>query len=420
VAEPQKGGRVLLPGERRWVTVRMVEKEPDGAVTVAVADDGGRARLVTLSPLEVQDVRVLTRDRSADSARVLAGMWTHWMSAANHNARTTMLAATTLRPYIHQANAVYGAMQPQPMLRFLLADEPGTGKTIMAGMYLREMQRLGLIRKALIVAPAGLVTKWQADFKRFFGGGLRRVTADTVREHALDVDHDMWVVSLELAAGNGNVQDALRPDKAGWDVVVFDEAHRLTPTAASFMRVGRLLAVPAPRALLMTATPHRGSEWLFRHLLYLVDPEVYPDPGMTPPKDEHDLPKLKPGPIHYLRRMKESLVHNDGQTPLFKGRTAENLAVPLSAVESALYTQALDMVDAYFPPSAQPLARMVYGKRAASTLYALRETLLRRRDHMGGTETPTTPTCWTARKSPGSRTPTRWPHVRRRKSSANW
>ncbi|HYO18279.1 MAG TPA: hypothetical protein VES02_06400, partial [Dermatophilaceae bacterium] len=108
-------------------------------------------------------------------------------------------------------------------------------------------------------------------------------------------------------AMNGNVQDALRPDKAGWDVVVFDEAHRLTPTAATFMRVGRLLAVPAPRALLMTATPHRGSEWYFRHLLHLVDPEVYPDPGMDAPKDEHDLPKLKPGPIHYLRRMKESL-----------------------------------------------------------------------------------------------------------------
>ena len=178
----------------------------------------------------------------------------------------------------------------------------------------------------------------------------------------------------------------MRPDKAGWDIVVFDEAHRLTPTAATLMRVGRLLAVPSPRVLLMTATPHRGSEWFFRHLLHLVDPEVYPDPGMAAPKDEHDLPKLKPGPIHYLRRMKEALVHNDGVTRLFKGRTAENLAIPLSAVEGALYRQALDMVDLYFAPSAQPLARMVYGKRAASSLYALRETLLRRRDHMGEPE----------------------------------
>ena len=79
--------------------------------------------------------------------------------------------------------------------------------------------------------------------------------------------------------GEPAVQDALRPDSAGWDLVVFDEAHRLTPTAAGFHQVGRLLAANTPRALLMTATPHRGKEWLFRHLLHLVDPDVYPDPG---------------------------------------------------------------------------------------------------------------------------------------------
>ena len=170
-----------------------------------------------------------------------------------------------------------GAMLPQPELRFLLADEPGTGKTIMAGLYLREMQKLGFVRRALVVAPAGLVTKWQADFARFFGGELRRITNETIQQHGLSAPHDMWVVSLELAAVNPAVQEAIRPDRAGWDIVVFDEAHRLTPTAETFHQAGRLLAGNTPRALLMTATPHRGSEWLFRHLMHLVDPEVYPD-----------------------------------------------------------------------------------------------------------------------------------------------
>jgi SNF2 family DNA or RNA helicase len=96
---------------------------------------------------------------------------------------------------------VYGTMLPQPYLRFLLADEPGTGKTIMADLYLREMQRLGLIKRALIVVLANLATKWQEDFDRFLGGGLRRITAGTVREHALDTAHDMWVVSPELHKG---------------------------------------------------------------------------------------------------------------------------------------------------------------------------------------------------------------------------
>jgi hypothetical protein len=283
-----------------------------------------------LTDAEVERVTVLTDDGAADSARVLAGLWTRWMTAAGANANATVLASTPLRPYAHQSNAVYGAMLPQPWLRFLLADEPGTGKTIMAGLYLREMQKLGFVNRALVVAPAGLVTKWQADFERFFGGELRRIENQTIQQHGLAAPHDMWVVSLELAAINPAVQEAIRPDRAGWDVVVFDEAHRLTPTAQTFHPVGRLLAKNTPRVLLMTATPHRGSEWLFRGLLHFVDPEVYPDPGSDP---KAELRPIKPGPIHFLRRMKEGLVDYDGRTPLFKGRTAHNKPVPLNSVE---------------------------------------------------------------------------------------
>jgi superfamily II DNA or RNA helicase len=377
----ESGQRVRLPvGVSGWVTLDLAQATPDGGAILYVVDDTGAMHKVALNPDQCDQVAILSADGGAPSSKVLAGMWTRWMGAAATNATTTLLASSPLRPYAHQANAVYGAMLPQPYLRFLLADEPGTGKTIMAGLYLREMQRLGLIRRALIVVPANLVTKWQADFRRFFGGGLRRITADSAREHALDTNHDMWIVSLELAAVNGAVQDAIRPDRAGWDVVVFDEAHRLTPTAGSFHQVGRLLARNSPRALLMTATPHRGSEWLFRHLLHLVDPAIYPDPG---DKKDDTLTPLRPGPIHFLRRMKEDLVDYDGVTRLFKGRTAANFRIPLSSREYAIYAQAQEMVDRFFPTNAAPLARMVYGKRTASTLFALGETLQRRRDHMG-------------------------------------
>ena len=125
----------------------------------------------------------------------------------------------------------------------------------------------------------------------------------------------------------------------------------------------------------MTATPHRGSEWLFRHLLHLVDPEVYPDPGGDP---RQSLTGLRPGGIHFLRRMKEDLVDYDGVTRLFKCLHATNHRVPLNAVELDIYEQALGLVDRFFAPSARPLARMVYGKRAASSLHALAETLRRR------------------------------------------
>ena len=95
---------------------------------------------------------MLTEDGGGDSTAVLAGLWTAgWRRQCG--ARSAALASSPLKPYAHQMNAVYGAMLPQPCLRFLLADEPGTGKTIMAGMYLREMQRLGFVRRALVVAP---------------------------------------------------------------------------------------------------------------------------------------------------------------------------------------------------------------------------------------------------------------------------
>lgn len=378
----EPGQRLSLdgPGLPAFATVRFAQPDSDGGWTLVVVDDLSALHEVQIPAGDTRIASVLISDGTAKSARVIAGMWTRWMAAAATNAESTLLASTPLRPYAHQANAVYGAMLPQPLLRFLLADEPGTGKTIMAGLYLREMQRLGLLRRALVVVPAHLVSKWQEDFDRFFGGGLRRISAETVRQHGLSTTHDLWVVSLELAAVNPAVQDAIRPDKAGWDLVIFDEAHRLTPTAANFHQVGRLLAKNTPRALLMTATPHRGKEWLFRHLLHLVDPAIYPDPGTDIGRH---LAPLRPGPIHFLRRMKEDLVDYDGTTRLFRGRTATNHAVPLSSREYAIYQQALTMVDTYFVPGAQPLARMVYGKRAASSLYALGETLRRRSLHMG-------------------------------------
>jgi len=381
----ESGQRVHIPGKNvpHWVTIDAAIPN-DGGWTLYLRDDDDVIHKADLSASEVDSATVLSHDGDGNSPRVLAGLWTQWMAAAGANANATLLASVPLRPYAHQSNAVYGAMLTQPKLRFLLADEPGTGKTIMAGLYLREMQKLGLVTRALVVAPAGLVTKWQADVARFFGGELRRITNDTIQQHGLSDPHDMWIVSLELAAVNPNVQDAIRTDRAGWDVVVFDEAHRLTPTAESFHRVGRLLAMTTPRVLLMTATPHRGSEYLFRHLLYLVDPDVFPHPGMDPKATFH---QIKPGPVYFLRRMKEDLVDYDGVTKLFKGRTAHNEPVPLNSVEYPYYQEAIDLVDEYFPSTAAPLAKMVYGKRAASTLHALAETLKRRRDLMGSEST---------------------------------
>ncbi len=376
----REGHRISLPGEGDYREVDGAIPSGDGSWTLFVNGPAGLQK-VQLSASGAGDVEVLDTDGKADSAMVLAGLWAEWMRRAAATSRGSALVTVPLQPYPHQVAAVYEAMLPQVGLRYLLADEPGTGKTIMAGLWLREAQRLRFVRRAIIVSPAHLVTKWQADFERFFGGGLKRITAETVRQDALATTHDTWIVSLELAAVNQAVYEAVHPDRSGFDTVVFDEAHRLTPTAVQYHRVGRMLAHNTKRALLMTATPHRGSERLFRSLMHLVDPEVFPEPGDA---DSESSFHLRPGPLHFLRRMKEEIVDLDGATKLFKPREARNVAVPLNATERAFYDEALDLVDRFFPPVAVTLAKMVYGKRASSSLHALAETLRRRRDKMGG------------------------------------
>lgn len=390
-----QGQRVRLPGRADILVIQDVVTAGDGC-TLYVAPEAAPEDItrVPLAAGEAVGVEVLRADGRADPRQVLAGLWNEWMRHSVASAKATALASTPLRAYPHQTLAVYGSMLPQPVLRFLLADEPGTGKTIMAGMWLREAQRLGLAKRVLVVAPANLVSKWQEDFERFFGGQLRRITAETIRQDGLSTPHDTWVVSLHLAAQNVAVQEAIHPDRYPWDAVIFDEAHNLTPTARTFHQVAEMVASKTPHALFMTATPHRGDEWTFRRLLNLVDPSVFPAIA-KPPEARGDkqpavqLGAVKPGSLHFLRRMKEQLVDYDERRRLFEPREALNVKVNLDNREGHYYELALGLVDDFYPVKARGLAKMVYGKRAASSLRALRETLSRRRKNMG-TGTPVT------------------------------
>ena len=399
-ADELLGQRVRLPGEAAMVLVDECIQRADRLelFVTDIADIGdGSFRKVSLTPDQAAALEIVATDGGAAPEAVLAGLWTEWMLDAARAAASTVLVSTRLRPYPHQMDAVYGRMLPQPLLRFLLADEPGTGKTMMSGLWLREAQRLGLVKRALVVCPAHLIGKWQADFERFLGGGLREVTAETVRWNGLaSTQADTWVVSLHLAAANPQVREALHPNEAGWDAVIFDEAHRMTPTAETFHRVGRELSADVAHALFLTATPHRGDERYFRELLHLVDPTIFPStadssaPSPPPAVDAQLARKLiRPGSLHFLRRMKEELVDYDSNTRLFREREAFNLKVRLNATERQFYDASQDIANTYFPVRGRQLAAMVYGKRAASSLHALACTLRRRLERMGTSDGPT-------------------------------
>ncbi|MFG2712276.1 helicase-related protein [Streptomyces goshikiensis] len=373
-----KDDRLLVDGV--LVTVVAVSQERAGFSCIVRSPTRGLDEVFVRFG-DVAGCKVPASDGSGHSGRAITAVWAQWMRWAIPRIRSTVLATRPLRPYAHQDDAVFGVMLSQPKLRFLLADEPGTGKTLMTGMYLAEGRRRGLVPgKTVIVVPAHLVGKWIGELKRFFGIDAHRITAEIGRE-PLDLrgDVDVWVVSLDLYTYNTDVRRKIVGSRASWSLAVFDEAHRLTPTS-QYLSAARQLGDAAHHLLLLTATPHRGKEHYFRALLHLLDPAIYP---WDPTEKTYDH-ALRPGRDNFLRRMKEDLRGLDGE-PLFRPRFAETREVFLTPAETDAYEAVMGYVDTWYS-SDSVLARSIYGKRAASSVTAALETLRRRRAALSGSQ----------------------------------
>ncbi|HEX5144413.1 MAG TPA: SNF2-related protein, partial [Mycobacterium sp.] len=374
---PAKGRQVRIDGA--LVTVRDADWAGEGAIELFVLDAAGQPLRVLLSEQQLAAGLVPANDRGGDPDRALTALWGRWMQHAVPRIRSAVLATRPLRPYAHQDDAVHGHMLNQPRLRFLLGDEPGTGKTIMAGMYLAEGHRQGLIQgRTVIIVPAHLVTKWERDLRRLFGVDARRITTEVAADPAdLDPRYDTWIVSVDLFTHNADVRRKVAGRRASWSLAIFDEAHRLTPTSQS-LAAAREVASHTHHLLLLTATPHRGKEHYFRGLMNLLDPTLYPwDLRRTDYESA-----LVPSRLSFLRRMKEHLVDHDG-SKLFQARFSETVSVDLTPGEAAAYDAVMDYVDAFYADNAT-LARSIYGKRAASSFYAAAATIDRREAALKG------------------------------------
>ncbi len=275
-------------------------------------------------------------------------------------------------PLPHQITAVYESMLPRQPLRFVLADDPGAGKTIMAGLYIRELIMRADARRILIVAPGSLVDQWREEMFEKFGLEFRVFTKDLEAATPSgnpfeDIDH--LIVRLDQMSRNEDLQDKLCA--AGWDLAVFDEAHKL---AAHFFgsklektgrfRLAEKLGAQTRHLLLMTATPHNGKEEDFQLFLSLLDSDRFYG------KFRDGVHKVDCSDL--IRRMvKEKLVKFDG-TPLFPERRAYTVNYNLSDLEAALYEAVTDYVKTEMGKADQ-----LDGKRKGSVGFAL--TALQRR-----------------------------------------
>lgn len=278
-------------------------------------------------------------------------------------------------PLPHQITAVYESMLPRQPLRFLLADDPGAGKTIMAGLLIKELIARGDLQRCLIVCPGSLAEQWQDELYRRFNLPFEILTNDkleSARTGNWFMETNLAIARLDKLSRNEDVQQKLQAPDCRWDLIVCDEAHKMSATVfggetkyTKRYRLGQLLSTVTRHFLLMSATPHNGKEQDFQLFMALLDGDRFEgrfrDGAHT--ADVSDL----------MRRMvKESLLKFDG-TPLFPERIAHTVPYKLSDAEAALYKAVTDYVREEF----NRVEALENDKRAGTVGFAL--TILQRR-----------------------------------------
>lgn len=278
-------------------------------------------------------------------------------------------------PLPHQITAVYEQMLPRQPLRFLLADDPGAGKTIMAGLLIKELIARGDLQRCLIVCPGSLAEQWQDELYKRFHLPFEILTNDKLeaaRTGNWFLETNLVIARLDKLARNEEVQLKLEAPDCLWDLVVCDEAHKMSATVfggetkyTKRYRLGQLLSNITRHFLLMSATPHNGKEADFQLFMALLDGDRF-EGKFRDGVHTSDVSDL-------MRRMvKESLLKFDG-TPLFPQRIAYTVPYKLSDAETALYRTVTDYVREEFN-RAEALEN---DKRAGTVGFAL--TILQRR-----------------------------------------
>ena len=247
-------------------------------------------------------------------------------------------------PLPHQITAVYQEMLPRQPLRYLLADDPGAGKTIMTGLYLKELLVRGDLKRCLIVCPGSLVEQWQAELNQRFHLHFEIFTREkfnTARTGNLFQEENLLICRLDQLSRYEEIQAKLKATH--WDIIVCDEAHKMSaPFSGGKARptkryhLGELLGKLTRHFLLLTATPHNGKEAEFQRFMALLDADRFEEHFRdgVPVVDTSDL----------MRRMvKENLLKFDG-TRLFPERFAYTVNYKLSELETRLYDEVTEYV----------------------------------------------------------------------------
>jgi superfamily II DNA or RNA helicase len=305
------------------------------------------------------------------------------------------LSISRVDPLPHQLDAVYNHLLKSARCRFLLADDAGAGKTIMAGLLLKELKLRGLVERVLIVCPANLAFQWQREMADRFQESFRILRGGDLRvQYAVNMwnEHSQVITSMDLAKRDEILPSVRQADD--WDLIIVDEAHRMSARDSEHKseryRLGELLRDKTAHLLLLTATPHKGDPENFSLFMQLLDQEAFADVKSI--NDAIDNGES----ACYLRRTKELMLHFPTLQPdgswkaakLFTRRIPNTVAFDLEAEEFDLYQavttyvkrQSLKALSCADDRRARAVGFIMamYQRRMASSTHALVQSLLRR------------------------------------------
>ncbi|MBD3307270.1 helicase, partial [candidate division KSB3 bacterium] len=300
------------------------------------------------------------------------------------------LSIARIDPLPHQLEAVYEHFIKLPRIRFLLADDPGAGKTIMAGLLIKELKIRGLVKRILIVTPANLTFQWQREMHEKFHESFDVIRGAVLRE---TYGTNPWqerhqaITSIAWISRIADAKESLL--RSHWDLVIVDEAHKMSAYSAKkktmAYQLGEALSGLTDHYLLMTATPHKGDPTNFALFLSLLDKDVYGDvSSLEEAMMQHEAP-------FYLRRVKEALVtFPDAETgdvkALFTRRNVQTAEFRIDEEEWEFYDNLTKYVEDQSIRAAQEdsnraraigFTMAMLQRRFASSVYAVRRSLER-------------------------------------------
>ena len=393
---PNTAVRGILPDG--VITVVAVQWFGSQAVELTYKDPGGRPGNLLLYRHDEARLQVVEQGRpwsfDGDGALFRLVSEAHRIRLAHLFDPVLAVHTSLVDPLPHQITAVYEEMLPRQPLRFLLADDPGAGKTIMAGLLIRELIVRGDLQRCLIVCPGSLAEQWQDELYRRFSLPFEILTNDKLeaaRTGNWFLESNLVIARLDKLSRSEEVQEKLKAPDARWDLVVCDEAHKMSATFfggeikyTKRYRLGQLLGGITRHFLLMTATPHNGKETDFQLFMALLDADRF-EGRFRDGVHTADVGDL-------MRRMvKERLLKFDGR-PLFPERIAYTVPYRLSDIEARLYREVTEYVREQFN-RAEALqndkragtvgfALTILQRRLASSPEAIYQSLRRRRERL--------------------------------------